>query len=186
MRPAPRMFTLRSLPALVVASALVLGVAACASDAGPGWTFAPLPSGSAPVPGSPGAGSPGVGTPAPGSPGTSAPVGTPNASGSAPASQPTGSGTVGDTLQISAQNIQFSTDALQAPAGQAFIIEFENRDAGIPHNVEIKDQSGGSLFVGDVFNGVAARTYQVPAIGGGTYTFICTVHPNMKGTLTAA
>jgi plastocyanin len=93
---------------------------------------------------------------------------------------------VGDTLQIAAQNIAFSTDELQAPAGSAFIIEFENRDAGIPHNVEIKDSSGGVLYQGEIFNGVAARTYQVPAIGAGTYEFICTVHPNMQGTLVAA
>ncbi|MFM2194015.1 MAG: Cupredoxin-like domain, partial [Chloroflexota bacterium] len=28
------------------------------------------------------------------------------------------------------------------------------------------------------------RTYNVPALDAGTYAFICTVHPNMAGTLT--
>jgi plastocyanin len=28
-------------------------------------------------------------------------------------------------------------------------------------------------------------TYQVPALAAGTYGFICEVHPDMKGTITA-
>ena len=28
-------------------------------------------------------------------------------------------------------------------------------------------------------------TYSVPALAAGTYTFICQVHPDMKGTITA-
>ncbi len=28
-------------------------------------------------------------------------------------------------------------------------------------------------------------TYQVPALAAGTYTFVCEVHPDMKGTITA-
>ena len=39
-------------------------------------------------------------------------------------------------------------------------------------------------FKGDVFNGVATRQYQVPALAAGDYPFICTVHPTMTGTLT--
>ncbi len=41
------------------------------------------------------------------------------------------------------------------------------------------------MFKGDIFNGVAQIEYEVPALPAGTYTFICTVHPNMTGTLTA-
>jgi plastocyanin len=176
------------LPLLVATALLLSAVLVACSNTQAGWTLAPVPSGSAAPPGSPAAGSPGVSTPAPGSAAPSTPLGTPNSSGSPPPASgaPIGSGTVGDTLQISAQNIAFSTDELQAPAGSAFIIEFENRDAGIPHNVEIRDGGGTVLYQGEIFNGVAARTYQVPAIGSGTYEFICTVHPNMKGSLVAA
>ena len=39
--------------------------------------------------------------------------------------------------------------------------------------------------MGDDFKGVATRDYQVPALAAGEYTFVCTVHPNMTGTLTA-
>jgi plastocyanin len=71
------------------------------------------------------------------------------------------------------------------PADTPFVIVFENQDAGIPHNVAISDASGAEVFKGEIFNGVETREYQVPALPAGEYTFICTVHPNMTGTLTA-
>ena len=87
------------------------------------------------------------------------------------------------TLTISAQRIAFDTDTLRAPAGVPFRIEFANNDAGIPHNVEIL-QDGQSIWMGELFNGVETRTYDVPALPAGTYQFICTAHPTMAGTLT--
>jgi plastocyanin len=92
-------------------------------------------------------------------------------------------GPVDAILEISAQNIAYDTDTLEAPADTPFQIVFANNDAGIPHNVEIK-QNGQSVWFGDIFNGVETRTYDVPALPAGTYGFICTVHPNMTGTLT--
>ena len=105
----------------------------------------------------------------------------PNASPSAaPSGEP--SGTV---VTESALNIAFEVKDLQAPADAAFQIEFENKDAGIPHNIDIKDASGGSVYVGEIFPGVATKTYDIPALAAGTYSYICTVHPNMTGTITA-
>jgi mono/diheme cytochrome c family protein/plastocyanin len=113
------------------------------------------------------------------------------ASPSSAPSSPTPSGEPGATqapsgtvLKISAQNVKFDTDQLSAPADADFQIEFTNNDAGIQHNVEIRDANGKSLFMGDIFVGVETRTYTVPALPAGTYTFVCTVHPNMTGTLT--
>ena len=40
------------------------------------------------------------------------------------------------------------------------------------------------MFKGDIFNGPDKRTYSVPALPAGTYAFVCSVHPNMTGTLT--
>ncbi len=71
-----------------------------------------------------------------------------------------------------------------ASADQPFTIRFANNDAGVPHNAEIKDGSGATVFLGEIFNGVDTRDYAVPALPAGTYTFVCTVHPNMTGTLT--
>ena len=56
----------------------------------------------------------------------------------------------------------------------------------MPHNVAIhKDApTGAEVFQGEVFNGVAKKTYDVPPLPAGTYAFVCTVHPTMTGTLT--
>jgi plastocyanin len=91
------------------------------------------------------------------------------------------------TLTLTAQGIAFDTDSLEVPADTPFTIEFANNDAGIPHNVAIHEDSptGPLVWAGDIFNGVETRTYEVPALPAGTYGFVCTVHPNMTGTLTA-
>ena len=113
-----------------------------------------------------------------------APTPAPSASAAPGASQPAGQSV---TLKISAQGIAFDTDTLEVPAGVPFKIEFANNDAGIPHNVAIHEgtPTGPLVWAGDIFNGVETRTYDVPALPAGTYGFVCTVHPNMTGTLTA-
>ncbi len=67
-----------------------------------------------------------------------------------------------------------------------FNIDFKNKDAGTPHNVAIHQGSptGPEVFKGEIFPGVAEKVYDVPALPAGTYAFVCTVHPNMTGTLT--
>ncbi|HEY3334729.1 MAG TPA: cytochrome c oxidase subunit II [Candidatus Limnocylindrales bacterium] len=90
----------------------------------------------------------------------------------------------GPVVELGALNVAFSTNALTAPANAPFTIHFKNDDDKVPHNVEIKDASGGAAFVGDTITGVAEINYNVPPLKPGAYTFVCTVHPNMTGTLT--
>ena len=90
-----------------------------------------------------------------------------------------------DPVSIVASGIAFTTTDVTAPADAAFVIAFDNQDAGVPHNVAIADASDAEVFKGDIFPGVETRDYQVPALAAGDYTFACTVHPNMTGTLTA-
>ena len=161
---------------LLAASLSILAVAACTSST-PGWTYAPAPS---PTP------VPSVDPSASVAPSGSAPSGAPSATAlAAPSGSPgpsaSGAGTV---VQLSAQNIAFDPTELSAPADQAFQIAFANNEA-LPHNVEIKDPAGASVFQGEVFTGVATRTYDVPPLPAAAYQFVCTVHPNMVGTLTA-
>lgn len=89
-----------------------------------------------------------------------------------------------EVVEIAAAAIAFDTASLTAPADAGFTLRFDNQDAGIDHNVEIK-QGATSVFKGEIFPGVAQREYAVPALVAGMYDFICTVHPNMAGTLTA-
>jgi len=113
-------------------------------------------------------------TPAPSG---AAPSGAP-ASG-APASQAPAGATVNET----ALNVAFGTGALTAPAGADFTLNFDNQDAGIPHNIVIKDASGATVFTGDLVTGPKQIAYSVKALAAGDYTFICAVHPNMTGTI---
>jgi len=100
-----------------------------------------------------------------------------------PAPPPSGEA-AGPTVELAALNVAFSTDALSGPADSPFTIQFKNDDQGVPHNVDIKDAGGASVFKGDIITGPAETSYAVPPLGAGSYQFICTVHPNMTGTLT--
>lgn len=128
--------------------------------------------------------------------------GTTTASGAPPAGGGTGSeagGATGGTgdgeatpgpslpqgdAYVSAENIAFLQSSITVPAGRPFTIVFENLEA-VPHNVAIRDASGADLFTGEVVTGPTVVIYQVPALVAGEYTFICTVHPTMTGTVTA-
>jgi cytochrome c oxidase subunit II len=92
----------------------------------------------------------------------------------------------GPVLMIAAEQVAFDKTELSAPADTPFKIEFDNRDPSIPHNVAIHEGSptGPEVFRGEVFPGPAKKTYDVPALPAGSYGFICSVHPNMAGTLT--
>lgn len=119
------------------------------------WTYAPAPSPSASA--------------------------LPSAAGSAEASAPS------SNVQISAFGVKFEQTAVDAPAGETFKIDFDNKDPGTPHNIVIHrgDASGAVVFEGETFNGVAVKTYDVPALDAGAYAFVCSIHPGlMVGTLT--
>jgi len=100
---------------------------------------------------------------------------------------PMPSGGMGETYQISAVNpIAFEQTSFETAAGVPFTIVFSNNNVGVPHNVAIHvgTATGTEVFKGEIFAGIGTRTYNVPALTAGTYAFICTVHPNMAGTLT--
>jgi len=99
---------------------------------------------------------------------------------------PAPSGVTGDAIQISALGVKFEQTAVTAKADAPFRIDFDNKDPGTPHNVAIHKDSptGEEVFKGEIFNGVAKKTYTVKALPAGAYAFVCTVHPTMTGSLT--
>lgn len=96
------------------------------------------------------------------------------------------SGGGSSSVSIFAEAIRFSESVLSLPADTASTIQFDNRDAGVPHNVAIyRDESLDEvLFRGDIVTGPVKVDYDVPALPAGTYYFQCDVHRPMNGTVT--
>jgi len=144
----------------------------------------PTMQGTVTVGGTGGGGAGGSATP------TTAPSGstaseTPSATSAPTTSPPGGGGSA--AASISAQNVAFSTNTLTFPADQAVTLTFDNKDAGIPHNVSIWSDQGytKSVFTGEQTTGPTSTDYKVRALSAGTYYFRCDVHPTtMTGTIT--
>jgi len=168
---------------LLTLLAVALLVSACAASNSPNWTYAPPtpvptagPSGSAAASGA---------EPSAAAPSAAGPSGAAPSAGSSGAAPSGGSGGAsGTVINETAQGIAFQQTDLKAPAGQDFTIHFDNQDQSTPHDIQIKDASGATKFTGDLVTGPAAVDYKVSALPAGSYTFVCTVHTNMTGTLT--
>lgn len=88
-----------------------------------------------------------------------------------------------EIVAIVAKDLKFVQTQVSVKAGAAFSIDFDNQE-DVPHNVAISDPSGTSIFKGEIVTATKV-TYAVPALAAGAYPFICDVHPDMKGTITA-
>jgi plastocyanin len=90
-------------------------------------------------------------------------------------------------IQLVAENIEFDKRALTAASGGSVTIQFDNKDAGVPHNFALyTDQSASQkIFSGDLSTGPEVVTYTFDAPAPGTYYFRCDVHPDtMNGSFT--
>jgi len=95
----------------------------------------------------------------------------------------------GTTISLKAANLAFDTKCLAAPANTPVVIDFDNVDPNVAHNVHIfsanpaSDPSARTLFLGGLITGPATTTYHVPGLPPGAYYFHCDVHPTtMVGT----
>ncbi len=94
-------------------------------------------------------------------------------------------------LDISAQDTTFDTDALTAPADEAFSVTLDNQDDGIPHTFSIyeteaaADAGDDAIAATDQITGPDTVTLDVDPLAAGEYYFQCDVHLGlMSGTLT--
>jgi len=96
----------------------------------------------------------------------------------------TGPGGPGGGVTVVAQNIAFDTSTIQLEPVPT-TITFENRDAGVQHDIAIYSDSSlaDELFDGELVTGPATVDYAVPALPPGEHYFQCNVHPNMSGTV---
>ena len=115
--------------------------------------------------------------PGPVADGAPAPVSTGPAATTGPADA------AGKVLELSAENIAFSTSSLEAGAGEV-IIRFANNDDGVPHNLHVT--GGGADEKTDIEPGPVTQRLEM-TLPSGTYTYVCDVHPQqMTGQLTIA
>lgn len=98
----------------------------------------------------------------------------------------TGGGTVAVTdgvVELSAADLEFDANVIQATAGEAFTITFTNNESQ-PHNVAIYTEEGGDEIVkGNVIGEGETDEVAVEALEAGEYFFVCDVHPEMTGTV---
>jgi hypothetical protein len=97
-------------------------------------------------------------------------------------------GGVPEVPEITARTaVSFETSTLVVPCCREFELVFHNAQAGVPHDVAITDgpERGVVYFDGDDITGDDTIRYQVPALDEGDYYFLCTIHPNMNGTVEA-
>jgi plastocyanin len=99
-----------------------------------------------------------------------------------------GGGGGAPVVAVAAQDIQFDTDRIELVADRPATIAFDNRDAGVQHNISIyEDETAQTvLFQGDLVTGPAKVEYQVPPLPAGEYFFRCDVHPAMSGVVVVA
>lgn len=79
----------------------------------------------------------------------------------------------------------FNPTELSVAADTPWSVNLTNADPVVPHNFSIHSANAdGSDWVAPVnANGGGSATYQPPPLAAGDYTFYCSLHPNMTGTL---
>jgi len=119
--------------------------------------------------------------------GSSGPPATPpSGSGGPPATTASAAPLPAGDVTVTAQGFSYVEKAFTAPANTPFTITFDNRDRGVPHDIDLFDGSGAQVFDGKTIKGVEVIVYDVGALPAGTYKFICSFHPtpDMTGTAT--
>lgn len=87
-------------------------------------------------------------------------------------------GSGGKVLKVEAADFQFEPAELSAPAGEQVTVEFTNSDDA-PHTFTVDDLE---CDTGSVDSGQSAElSFTMPDAETG---WICTIHPDMTGTLT--
>lgn len=102
----------------------------------------------------------------------------------APASDaPNPSAPAGDEIVIVAKDMKFQTTSVTVRANEPVTIVLDNQESA-PHNIAVKDASGAEVFKGEIVTNTKVSN-AIPALAVATYAFLCEVHPDMKGTITA-
>ena len=102
---------------------------------------------------------------------------------SAQSAAPSAAGPTGPTVTVVAKDVKFQTTDVPVKANEAFDLVLDNQDSA-PHNIKVSDASGKEIYKGQIVTSQKVDN-AIPALAPGTYTFVCEVHPDMRGTITA-
>lgn len=79
----------------------------------------------------------------------------------------------------------FDPKELSIPADAPWSVNLTNADPSVPHNFAIRaaNPDGSDWDPGIIVDGGGSAVYQPPPLPAGDYTFFCSLHVNMTGTL---
>lgn len=83
---------------------------------------------------------------------------------------------------VVAEDMAFDPDRVRVPAGEPVTIVIDNRDDGVNHNIHVEGAAGPNRT--QLRRGVSQQALTV-TLEPGEYDFVCDIHPNMTGALTA-
>jgi plastocyanin len=81
-----------------------------------------------------------------------------------------------------AEDMAFDPDEVTVPAGEPVTVVIDNRDEGVNHNVHV--ESAPSPNKTALERGPSQQALTV-TLDPGEYEYVCDIHPNMTGTMTA-
>jgi plastocyanin len=84
------------------------------------------------------------------------------------------------TPYVSASSVvEFDEKEITVPADTPFTITFDNKQAGVDHNIEIFSDAAKTqaIYDGEIITGPDTIEYAIDPLTAGIYPFICKVHP---------
>jgi plastocyanin len=90
---------------------------------------------------------------------------------------------VNGAVDISADDLLFDANVIQATAGEAFTVTFTNNEA-VPHNFSVYTEEGGeAIATGKIINEDVTDEVDIRALEPGEYYFVCDLHTEMNGVI---
>ena len=88
-------------------------------------------------------------------------------------------------VRLVAKDIELTPAEVQVPAGSPLSVEFDDRDAGIPHGLQLASDTTPPVVLAarPVSAGPGTDSFTVPGLVPGRYVFSCQVHPMMVAVL---
>ncbi len=87
-------------------------------------------------------------------------------------------------VTIVGDDLAFDTTELETAIGQTLSMTFDNREAGIAHNLHVEGTAAGDATT-DIEEGPTTQTLAVSFDEAGEFEYFCDVHPQqMRGTIT--